>query len=117
MSEQQLNDLGQHFLRPQLVAVSGAVIPYPCGGKQRQVMINLVPRLMPAKGVSPIDVLNAITNQNLVLPSGKAESGYCLHHRRGQRHSRRARPRSPDSAARPEDKSRQLYSHASDIER
>src|ERR1700731_2708958 len=61
LSEQQLTDLGQNFLRPQLVTVPGAVIPYPYGGKQRQVMINLVPRLMQAKGVSPTDVLDAVT--------------------------------------------------------
>src|ERR1700745_3614568 len=75
LSEQQLNDLGQNFLRPQLVTVPGAVVPYPYGGKQRQVMINLVPQLMRAKGVSPTDVLNAVTNQNLVLPSGTVKIG------------------------------------------
>src|SRR6204780_3135565 len=75
LSEQQLNDLGQNFLRPQLVTVPGAVIPYLYGGKQRQVMINLIPQLMQANGVSPTDVLNAITNQNLVLPSGTAKIG------------------------------------------
>jgi multidrug efflux pump subunit AcrB len=75
LSEQQLNDLGQNFLRTQLVTVPGAVVPYPYGGKPRQVMINLVPRQMQAKGVSPIDVLNAVTNQNLVLPSGTVKIG------------------------------------------
>jgi multidrug efflux pump subunit AcrB len=75
LSEQQLNDLGQNFLRTQLVTVPGAVVPYPYGGKPRQVMINLVPRQMQAKGVSPIDVLNAVTNQNLVLPSGTVKVG------------------------------------------
>jgi multidrug efflux pump subunit AcrB len=75
LSEQQLNDLGQNFLRTQLVTVPGAVVPYPFGGKPRQVMINLVPRQMQAKGVSPIDVLNAVTNQNLVLPSGTVKIG------------------------------------------
>jgi multidrug efflux pump subunit AcrB len=74
-SEQQLNDLGQNFLRPELVTVPGAVIPYAYGGKQRQIMVNLVPALMNAKGVSPTDVLNAITNQNLVLPSGTVKIG------------------------------------------
>src|ERR1700691_4863952 len=75
LSEQRLNDLGQNFLRPQLVTVPGAVIPLPYGGKQRQVMINLVPQLMQAQGVSPTDVLNAVTNQNLVLPSGTVKIG------------------------------------------
>jgi multidrug efflux pump subunit AcrB len=64
-----------NFLRTQLVTVPGAVVPYPCGGKQRQVMINLIPQLMQAKGISPTDVLTAVTNQNLVLPSGTAKIG------------------------------------------
>src|ERR1700735_4346607 len=75
LSEQRLNDLGHNFLRTQLVTVPGAVIPYPYGGKQRQVMINLVPQLMQAKGVSPTDVLNAVTNQNLVMPTGTLKVG------------------------------------------
>src|SRR5258707_3898361 len=73
LSEQQLNDLGQNFLRPQLVTVPGAVVPFPYGGKQRQVMIDLNPGLLQAKGLSPQDILNAITNQNLVLPGGTAK--------------------------------------------
>jgi multidrug efflux pump subunit AcrB len=52
-SEQELNDLSLNFLRTQLVTVPGAVIPYPYGGKQRQVMINLNPALLQAKGLSP----------------------------------------------------------------
>jgi multidrug efflux pump subunit AcrB len=75
LSEQRLNDLGQNFLRTQLVTVPGAVVPYAYGGKQRQMMINLIPRLMQAKRVSPTDVLNAVTNQNLVLPSGTVKIG------------------------------------------
>jgi multidrug efflux pump subunit AcrB len=75
LSEQRLNDLGQNFLRTQLVTVPGAVVPYAYGGKQRQVMINLIPQLMQAKSISPTDVLNAVTNQNLVLPSGTIKIG------------------------------------------
>src|SRR6202046_767552 len=75
LSEQRLNDLGQNFLRTQLVTVPGAVVPYAYGGKQRQVMINLIPQLLQAKDVSPTDVLNAVTNQNLVLPSGTVKIG------------------------------------------
>jgi multidrug efflux pump subunit AcrB len=75
LSEQRLNDLGQNFLRTQLVTVPGAVVPYAYGGKQRQMMINLIPQLMQAKSVSPTDVLNAVTNQNLVLPSGTVKIG------------------------------------------
>jgi CzcA family heavy metal efflux pump len=73
LSEQRLNDLGQNFLRPQLVTIPGAVIPYPYGGKQRQVMIDLDPDLMQAKGVSPQDILNAVLNQYIVLPGGTAK--------------------------------------------
>ena len=73
LSEAQLNDLGLNFLRTQLVTVPGAVIPYPYGGKQRQVMINLNPKLLQEKGLSPSDVLLAVNKQYLVLPSGTAK--------------------------------------------
>src|SRR6201999_2478807 len=59
LSGQALNDLTLNFLRTQLVTVPGSVIPYPYGGKQRQVMITLNPRLLQAKGLSPADVLNS----------------------------------------------------------
>jgi multidrug efflux pump subunit AcrB len=75
LSEQQLNDLGQNFLRPQLVTVPGAVVPFLYGGKQRQVMIDLNPGLVQSKGLSPQDVLNAVQQQNLILPSGTAKIG------------------------------------------
>src|SRR6202167_3235179 len=75
LSEQQLNDIGQNFMRPQLVTVPGAVIPWPYGGKQRQVMIDLNQNLLQAKGLSPQDVLSALTDQNLVLPGGTAKIG------------------------------------------
>jgi multidrug efflux pump subunit AcrB len=73
MSEQSLNDLGFNFLRPQLITIPGVVIPYPYGGKQRQVMINMDQNQMQAKGISPTDVLNAVNAQNLILPSGTAK--------------------------------------------
>ena len=75
LSEAQLNDLGLNFLRTQLITVPGAVIPFPYGGKVRQVMIDLNPGLLQSKGLSPPDVLNALQNQNLVLPSGTAKIG------------------------------------------
>jgi multidrug efflux pump subunit AcrB len=75
LSEQQLNDLGQNFLRPQLVSVPGAVIPYLYGGKQRQVMVDLNQGLMQSKGLAPQDVLNAVQQQNLIVPSGTAKMG------------------------------------------
>src|ERR1700681_1469329 len=75
LSEQQLNDLGQNFMRPQLVTVPGAVIPFLYGGKQRQVMIDLNPGLLQSKGLAPQDVLTAMQQQNLILPSGTAKMG------------------------------------------
>jgi CzcA family heavy metal efflux pump len=73
LSEAQLNDLGLNFLRTQLVTVPGAVVPYPYGGKQRQVMIYLDPQLLQQKGLSPGDVLTALAKEYVVLPSGTAK--------------------------------------------
>ncbi len=75
MSEAELNDVGLNFLRTQLVTVPGASIPYPYGGKQRQVMVDLDPRLLQSKGLAPIDVVNTLGQQNIVLPSGTAKIG------------------------------------------
>src|SRR6201987_4256923 len=75
LSEQQLNDLSQNFLRPQLVTVAGSVIPYSYGGKQRQVMIDLNEGLIQSKGLAPQDVLTAVQQQNLIAPSGTAKIG------------------------------------------
>src|SRR5665213_2651247 len=75
MSEQQLNDVGLNFVRPQLITVPGAIVPNVYGGKQRSVMIYLNPRLLQAKGLSPIDVLNAMSQQNVVEPGGTAKIG------------------------------------------
>jgi len=75
LSEAELNDAGLNFLRTQLVTVPGASIPYPYGGKQRQVMVDLDPRLLQSKGLSPADIVTAIGQQNIVLPSGTAKIG------------------------------------------
>ena len=76
LSEQQLNDLGLNFLRTQLVTVPGASIPYPYGGKQRQVMVDLNPRAAAGQGaVARPTCVNAVGQQNLVLPSGTAKIG------------------------------------------
>jgi multidrug efflux pump subunit AcrB len=75
LSEQELNDLALNFLRTQLVTVPGASIPYPYGGKQRQVMVNLNPGLLQSKGLSPAQIVNAISLQNLILPAGTAKIG------------------------------------------
>src|SRR5579872_242542 len=73
LSEAQLNDLGLNFMRPQLVTVPGAVVPYPYGGKQREVLISLDPAALQQKGLSSNDVLAALAKQNLVLPTGTAK--------------------------------------------
>lgn len=75
LSEQQLNDIALNFLRTQLVTVPGASIPYPYGGKQRQVMVNLNPSLLQSKGLSPAEIVSAIGLQNLILPSGTVKVG------------------------------------------
>src|SRR5947209_13430103 len=74
-SEQQLNDLTLNFLRTQLITVPGAAIPYPYGGKQRVVSVDLDTEALQAKHLTPVDVVNAITAQNLILPSGTAKIG------------------------------------------
>ncbi len=75
LSEQQLGDIGLNFVRTGLVSVPGAAIPYPYGGKQRQVQVDLDTNALQAKGLSPLDVVNAINNQNLILPAGTAKIG------------------------------------------
>ncbi len=75
LDEQQLNDLAMNFVRTQIVTVPGAVVPAPYGGKLRQIMVNLDPRRMQARGLSSTDVLHAVAAQNLILPSGTAKIG------------------------------------------
>src|SRR4029450_1505883 len=64
-----------NFLRTQLVTVPGASIPYPSADKQRQIMVDLDPRLLQSKGLSPADIVTALGQQNVVLPSGTAKIG------------------------------------------
>jgi CzcA family heavy metal efflux pump len=73
LEEQTLNDLALNFLRAQLVTVPGAAIPYPYGGKQRQIMVNLDPALLQSKGLSAQDVVNTLSAQNVIAPSGTAK--------------------------------------------
>lgn len=75
LSEQRLNDLGLQFIRTQLVTVDGVGIPYPYGGKERQVQVDLNLPALQSKGLSPSDVVNAIADQNLILPSGTMKIG------------------------------------------
>src|ERR1700752_3625768 len=75
LSEQQLNDYGLNFIRTQLITVPGTAVPYPYGGKQRQVMVDLNTAALQSKGLSALDVVNAISVQNLILPTGTSKIG------------------------------------------
>ncbi|MGA9913791.1 MAG: efflux RND transporter permease subunit [Paraburkholderia sp.] len=75
LPEQQLYDLGNSQIRTQLATVQGASVPLPFGGKVRQIMVDIDPRALQAKGLSPLDVVNAVNAQNLILPGGTAKIG------------------------------------------
>src|ERR1700752_5245564 len=75
MSEQELNDYGLNFIRTQIITVPGTSVPYPYGGKQRQVQVDLNPTALQSKGLSALDVVNAISVQNLILPTGTSKIG------------------------------------------
>ncbi len=75
LSEQQLFDYGVNFIRTRLITVPGCAIPFPYGGKQRQVQVDLDTNALQSKGLSPLDVVNAISAQNIVLPSGTSKIG------------------------------------------
>jgi CzcA family heavy metal efflux pump len=75
LSEQELNDIAVNFLRNRLAVIPGAATPYPYGGKQRQVSVNLDIAALQAKGLSPVDVINAVTSENLILPTGTVKLG------------------------------------------
>jgi len=75
LNEQQLADMAQNFIRTGLINVPGVAIPYPYGGKQRTIMVDLNTTAMQSKGVSPLDVVNTINAQNLILPAGTAKIG------------------------------------------
>jgi multidrug efflux pump subunit AcrB len=75
LSEQELFDLGQNFLRTYLVTVPGAATPYPYGGKVRQIQVDLDLEQLRAHGLQPLDIVNAFNAQNLVLPTGTVKLG------------------------------------------
>src|SRR6201746_2233643 len=75
LTEQNLADIGINQLRTPLVTVPGAAIPYPFGGKQRQVQIDLNPSALQARGLSGQDVANALAAQNLITPVGTEKIG------------------------------------------
>ncbi len=75
ISEQSLFDLGNNFFRTQLATVQGASIPYPYGGKFRQVQVDIDSARLQARHLSPSDVVNAVSAQNLILPNGTEKIG------------------------------------------
>src|SRR6201993_1035622 len=75
LSEQQLYDYGLYNLRQQLAPVQGVTFPAPDGGKYRQIMVDIAPLKLQARGLTPADVVNAVNAQNLTLPSGLAKIG------------------------------------------
>jgi multidrug efflux pump subunit AcrB len=75
LSEQQLYDYGLYNLRQQLAPVQGVTFPAPDGGKYRQIMVDIDPLKLQARGLTPADVVNAVNAQNLTLPSGLAKIG------------------------------------------
>ncbi|MGX7002384.1 efflux RND transporter permease subunit [Caballeronia sp. KNU42] len=75
LTEQNLADLGLNQLRPMLTSVAGAAIPFPFGGKTRQVQINVKPSELQARGLSAEDVQSALAAQNLITPVGTEKIG------------------------------------------
>jgi multidrug efflux pump subunit AcrB len=75
LTEQNLADIGINQLRTPLITVQGAAIPYPYGGKQRQIQIDLDPQALQARGLSGQDVANALAAQNLITPVGTQKIG------------------------------------------
>jgi multidrug efflux pump subunit AcrB len=75
LSEDQLNDFANQFIRTQLATVQGAELPLAYGGKQRNIMVDLDPEQMLAKNISASDVSSAFNNQNVILPAGTAKMG------------------------------------------
>ncbi|HKV23513.1 MAG TPA: efflux RND transporter permease subunit [Candidatus Acidoferrum sp.] len=75
LSETQLRDLGQFQVRNQLATVPGASVPPPFGGKYRQIMVYVDPNKLQAYQLSPMDVVRAVDNANLILPAGDAKIG------------------------------------------
>ncbi len=75
LSEQELFDLSVNYMRVGLSTIRGASIPYPYGGKIRQVMVDMDNRALQAKGLSPSDVVDAINAGNVIAPSGTAKIG------------------------------------------
>src|ERR1700730_10700953 len=70
-----LNDLGQNIIRPDLAVVRGAAVPYPYGGKPRVIMVDLDQEALQSRGLTPADVTEALSHQNVIMPSGDVKIG------------------------------------------
>jgi multidrug efflux pump subunit AcrB len=75
LPEQAVFDNAVNVLRPQLITIPGAAVPFPYGGKNRLISVDLDTAALQARGLAPVDVVNAINLQNLILPSGTAKFG------------------------------------------
>ncbi|WP_322015376.1 efflux RND transporter permease subunit [Paraburkholderia sp. J12] len=75
ISEQAIADIAMNFLRPQLITIPGAQVPFPYGGKTRVISVDIDTRAIIAKGLTPSDIVNAVNAQNLILPTGTAKMG------------------------------------------
>jgi CzcA family heavy metal efflux pump len=75
LSEQTIGDLAQNFIRVDLITIPGVAVPYPYGGKQRQIQVDLNPQALQSEGLTPLDIVNTINSQNLILPAGTAKLG------------------------------------------
>ncbi len=75
LSEAQLNDAATQIIRTKLATVRGASVPTPYGGKSKNISVDLLPEMLQAKGITPIEVSNAINAQNVILPTGTAKIG------------------------------------------
>ncbi|HXW70894.1 MAG TPA: efflux RND transporter permease subunit [Methylocella sp.] len=76
LTDTKLNDLGQNVIRPYLAVVHGAQVPYPYGGKPRVIMVDLDQAALEARGLTALDVANALQRQNVILPSGDVKIGH-----------------------------------------
>src|SRR3981081_2849436 len=75
LNEQQLYDFGIYRVRQQLAPVPGVTLPTPAGGKYRQIMVDIDPDKLLSRGLTPLDIVNAVNTQSLPLPSGTAKIG------------------------------------------
>ena len=75
LNQTQLHDIGQFTIRNQIAVVQGAEIPPPFGGKYRQIMVYVDPYKLASRQLSPMDVVNAVNNSNLILPAGDVKMG------------------------------------------